>query len=41
MAIKYISKYTGKQIDEAIAAIIENNIRFEDFSPELQELLKT
>lgn len=41
MAIKYISKYTGKQIDEAIAAIIENNIQFEDFSPELQDLLKT
>lgn len=40
MAVKYISKYTGKQIDEAIAAIIENNIQFEDFSPELQDLLK-
>ena len=41
MAIKYISKYTGKQIDEAIAAIIENNIQFADFSPELQDLLET
>lgn len=35
MASKYISKYTGSQIDEAIQAIIENNIQLEDFSPDL------
>ena len=41
MIKKYYSSYTGKQIDEAVKAIIENGISWEDFSPELQEYLKS
>ena len=37
MIRRYFSKYTGEQIDEAIGAIIENNIRLGDLSPELVE----
>lgn len=32
---KYYSNYTGRQIDEAVGAIIENQISLEDLSPEL------
>lgn len=35
MIKRYYSNYTGKQIDEAVKAIIENGIQLEDFSPEL------
>lgn len=35
MSKRYYSKYTGQQIDEAIGAIIENNIQESDLSPEL------
>ena len=40
MIKKYYSKYTGKQIDEAVAALIENNVRIEDLSPELVAEIK-
>ena len=32
---KYYSSYTGNQIDEAVRAIVENQIQLEDLSPEL------
>lgn len=35
MIKRYFSKYTGQQIDEAIGAIIENNIQESDLSSEL------
>ena len=35
MIKRYYSSYTGKQIDEAVKAIVENQIRLEDLSPEL------
>lgn len=41
MASKYISKYTGSQIDEAIQAIVENNIQLEDFSPDLVNTIQS
>lgn len=40
MAVKYISKYTGAQIDEAVKAIIENDIQVDDLSPALIETIK-
>ena len=40
MIKRYFSKYTGQQIDEAIGAIIENNIRLEDLSPDLIQTIK-
>lgn len=40
MIKKYYSKYTGKQIDEAVAALIENNVRIEDLSSELVAEIK-
>lgn len=41
MASKYISKYTGSQIDEAIQTIVENNIQLEDFSPDLVNTIQS
>lgn len=38
---KYYSNYTGKQIDEAVGAIIENQISLEDLSPELVATIKS
>jgi hypothetical protein len=35
MIKKYYSNYTGKQIDEAVKAIVENEIKLEDLSQEL------
>lgn len=35
MIKKYYSSYTGKQIDEAVKAIVENEIKLEDLSQEL------
>jgi hypothetical protein len=40
MIKKYYSSYTGKQIDEAVRAIVENGVQLEDFSPELIETIK-
>lgn len=40
MIKKYYSSYTGQQIDEAVHAIIENNIKIEDLSPELIDTLR-
>ena len=37
---KYYSDYTGKQIDEAVSAIIDNQISIEDLSPELVATIK-
>lgn len=37
---KYYSDYTGKQIDEAVGAIIENKVSIEDLSPELVATIK-
>lgn len=37
---KYYSNYTGKQIDEAVSAIIENQISLNDLSPELVATIK-
>jgi hypothetical protein len=34
---KYTSNYTGPQIDEAVRAIIENGIVWDDFSQELKD----
>ena len=39
MIKKYYSKYTGQQIDEAVAALIENNVRVEDLSQEVVDLI--
>lgn len=41
MIKKYYSKYTGKQIDEAVAALIENNIKIEDLNEEVVELINS
>lgn len=41
MIKKYYSKYTGQQIDEAVAALIENNVRVEDLSQEVLDLIGT
>lgn len=41
MIKKYYSKYTGKQIDEAVAALIENNVRIEDLNEEVVELINS
>lgn len=38
---KYYSNYTGKQIDEAVSAIIDNRISEEDLSPELVATIKS
>lgn len=38
---KYYSSYTGKQIDEAVSAIIDNQISLEDLSPELVATIKS
>jgi hypothetical protein len=38
---KYYSNYTGKQIDEAVSTIIENQISLEDLSPELVATIKS
>lgn len=35
MIKKYYSSYTGKQIDEAVKTIVENEIKLEDLSQEL------
>ena len=35
MIKRYFSKYTGQQIDEAIGALIENNIQLSDLSESL------
>lgn len=40
MIKKYISKYTGPQIDEAVHAIVENDITMDDLSPELIQTIK-
>ena len=40
MAVKYVSKYTGAQIDKAVKAIIENDIQIDDLSPALIETIK-
>lgn len=37
MIKKYFSKYTGQQIDEAVQALIENNIVWDDLSQELKD----
>lgn len=41
MIKKYYSKYTGKQIDEAVAALIENNVKIEDLNQEVVELINS
>lgn len=41
MIKKYYSKYTGKQIDEAVAALIENNVKIEDLNEEVIELINS
>ena len=38
---KYYSNYTGRQIDEAVSTIIENQIGLEDLSPELVATIKS
>ena len=40
MIKKYYSNYTGQQIDEAVRAIVDNNIKEEDLSPELIQTIK-
>jgi hypothetical protein len=40
MIKKYYSKYTGKQIDEAVSALIENNVRIEDLNQEVLDLIE-
>ena len=40
MIKKYYSNYTGKQIDEAVKTIVENQIGLEDLSPELVAEIK-
>lgn len=40
MIKKYYSNYTGKEIDEAVRAIVDNNITVEDLSPELVDTIK-
>ena len=35
MIKRYYSSYTGKQIDDAVKTIVENQIGLEDLSPEL------
>ena len=40
MIKKYFSKYTGQQIDEAVSALIENNVRIEDLNQEVIDLIK-
>ena len=41
MIKRYYSSYTGKQIDEAVKTIVENQIGIEDFSPELIAEIKS
>jgi hypothetical protein len=41
MIKKYYSKYTGKQIDEAVAALIENNVKIEDLNEEVVDLINS
>ena len=41
MIKKYFSKYTGQQIDEAVAALIENNVRIEDLNQEVVDLINS
>lgn len=41
MIKRYYSNYTGQQIDEAVKAIVENQIGLEDLSPELQAEIKS
>lgn len=40
MIKRYYSSYTGKQIDEAVRAIVENQVTLEDLSPELVAEIK-
>lgn len=40
MIKRYYSNYTGKQIDEAVKTIIDNQIELEDLSPELVAEIK-
>lgn len=40
MIKRYYSNYTGKQIDEAVKTIVENQIGLEDLSPELVAEIK-
>lgn len=40
MIKRYYSSYTGKQIDEAVKTIVENQIGLEDLSPELVAEIK-
>ena len=41
MIKRYYSSYTGKQIDEAVRAIVENQVTLEDLSPELVAEIKS
>ena len=41
MIKRYYSNYTGKQIDEAVKTIVENQIGLEDLSPELVAEIKS
>lgn len=41
MIKKYFSKYTGQQIDEAVSALIENNVRIEDLNQEVVDLINS
>lgn len=41
MIKRYYSSYTGKQIDEAVKTIVENQIGLEDLSPELVAEIKS
>ena len=41
MIKRYYSNYTGKQIDEAVKTIVENQIGIEDLSPELVAEIKS
>ena len=41
MIKSYYSSYTGKQIDEAVRAIVENQVTLEDLSPELVAEIKS
>lgn len=41
MIKKYISKFTGTQIDEAVHAIVENDVQLEDLSEDLINTIKS
>ena len=41
MIKRYYSSYTGKQIDEAVRAIVENQVTLADLSPELVAEIKS